>query len=760
MKALWFLIHYLLWCPSSSLIVPRNPSYELFNYSTTTIHRLTAERAHWNEKNGQTDSIALDTTRKAKPVTSVPYTSTPQQRRTCMILRSQTLGTCVDIGDVNTECWDKEMEEEPRDCLKKLQVCCAETTVKMSLDEMACGTVGSSIRSPRRLRPLTDAVTKDICWMASLSILRTTGERNYMSDAVIFNSSHILFPMEGVMRLRKELTTTAKRVILTIGKPVYELRQSLDFSQARCGQEYSIAMEDVLSNSLLATLVHKGYALLPIHQGRILPDPCTCRVCLPTQDDLFRLTTSSICYVSGFVNTASGKGKKSSTSLDLLVYKTNLISVQMCSKLLEPQRLPSVQMATIVSKLICGISPDVSGYCIGGIGGSLTCTGDYDQQKHFLIGLSVQPVDCYSAPRLFRNIVGCYDSLGEISTTCALPRISLAGRSNCGRPKTNATADLFGLAFQTASGNSQRALNVARRMQMQSTFPVSDNSMGRSESEFGNSEISNPGLHSVHNSMGLDICWAVAIFNPSKGHCSGVLMSARHILTAAHCATEHDGTVVKDISPLRAFIGFDSIPRETQRNCERIVKIKRLTVHQLYSKPSGNRFFDLNDMALVELDEPIDLQNNPCTCTICLDNIREPNPGELCTLSGFGCPVPIFADEACPAPRPFALSWTNVVILGPKTCSAIPQYPAGAMTCTVTDGGPSGCYGDSGGPLVCFNAETSSHYLHGIFSFILSTSGNSPQRCRTQPLTPNFYTKVNNYLPWLIENLPGLEMTL
>jgi Trypsin len=110
----------------------------------------------------------------------------------------------------------------------------------------------------------------------------------------------------------------------------------------------------------------------------------------------------------------------------------------------------------------------------------------------------------------------------------------------------------------------------------------------------------------------------------------------------------HDGSTIKNPDIFSVFVGFNSIPREAERECEGIFRVKKIRVHPLYSKPSGSRFYDLNDIAVIELSVPVDLDNNPCACAICLDNIKEPMPGELCTLSGFGCPVPIFATEACP----------------------------------------------------------------------------------------------------------------
>ena len=86
---------------------------------------------------------------------------------------------------------------------------------------------------------------------------------------------------------------------------------------------------------------------------------------------------------------------------------------------------------------------------------------------------------------------------------------------------------------------------------------------------------------------------------------------------------------MRDVSPFRVFVGFDSIPRDAERDCERVHRVKRLLVHPLYSKPSGSRFFDINDLALVELQEPIELENNECACVICLDGHTAPSPGTV-----------------------------------------------------------------------------------------------------------------------------------
>ena len=82
------------------------------------------------------------------------------------------------------------------------------------------------------------------------------------------------------------------------------------------------------------------------------------------------------------------------------------------------------------------------------------------------------------------------------------------------------------------------------------------------------------------------------------------------------------------------YVGFDSAPRAKTRDCEEIHTVKSVKIHPLYSKPSGTRFFDLNDLALVELDKAVDFESNPCACKICLElpSTIKPANGEICTL--------------------------------------------------------------------------------------------------------------------------------
>ncbi|GAU91594.1 hypothetical protein RvY_03820-2 [Ramazzottius varieornatus] len=447
-------------------------------------------------------------------------------------------GYCVDLGQTASRCYDRDVVDSA-DCDPATHVCCTERRA-ITVDDVPCGLLGLSIRSPRRPRLPNDPMVNEVCWMASLmGILKSNGMNQHVCDAVIFNSTHVMTPAECLLRVKKDLAKY-KRVLAMVGKPVHVFRQSLDFSQPRCGQEYAVLIGGEVfraDGAMLGRITKKGYVFLQV-DGNILKDRCTCRVCLPTYGDLAGLTTSSRCYASGFVPTDSGERKKgvkdrSSALLTLDTFRTNLVSPSACRILLAPQKLQEEQTEKIISTLLCSVAPTLGyGRCLGVMGDGLTCVGEHGH--HFLVGLSIQPQDCYSAPRLFRNVIGCHDGIDDPDMACPLPQLTPPGFGTCGSPGSNHT-DPFGLAFQTSMGKAQRALNVGRRMQMVSSFPVSDAAlMGRSA--FAESQISNPGLHFQYDALA--ICWEVAVVDPSRGHCSGALISSRHVLTAAHCLTE------------------------------------------------------------------------------------------------------------------------------------------------------------------------------------------------------------------------------
>ena len=97
-----------------------------------------------------------------------------------------------------------------------------------------------------------------------------------------------------------------KRVLVRIGNPSSNFRTTADWSRQRCGQEHPTERFWPISDEVLGMLATKGFMLIRII-GTILKDRCTCRVCLPTKEDLSAFDVKSRCYISGLMDERKSK---------------------------------------------------------------------------------------------------------------------------------------------------------------------------------------------------------------------------------------------------------------------------------------------------------------------------------------------------------------------------------------------------------------------------------------------------------------------
>ncbi|NXR35685.1 ACRO protein, partial [Zosterops hypoxanthus] len=121
--------------------------------------------------------------------------------------------------------------------------------------------------------------------------------------------------------------------------------------------------------------------------------------------------------------------------------------------------------------------------------------------------------------------------------------------------------------------------------------------------------------------------WIVSIQHPwvaDTGHwCGGSLISTQWVLTAAHCFDQ-----IKKIGILKVVIGATQL---TQPGPEaQVRKIKNLFLHENYERSAI-----INDIALLELNEPVD-----CSPYIQLACVADPTirTSELqnCWIAGWG----------------------------------------------------------------------------------------------------------------------------
>ncbi|XP_033158155.1 uncharacterized protein LOC117139728 isoform X1 [Drosophila mauritiana] len=213
----------------------------------------------------------------------------------------------------------------------------------------------------------------------------------------------------------------------------------------------------------------------------------------------------------------------------------------------------------------------------------------------------------------------------------------------------------------------------------------------------------------------------------SSHWCGAVVISKRHLLTAAHCLYG---------SPKGAyFVRVGDHYANIAESSEVDSFIENWYLHENFRKGTHMN----NDIALVVLKTP--LKFSDYVQPICLpDKNAELVQDRKCTISGWGS---IKSGVSTPAQ---VLGSAELPILADHVCKQSNVYGSAmseGMFCAGSmDESVDACEGDSGGPLVC--SDDDGETLYGLISW--------GQHCGFKN-RPGVYVRVNHYIDWIYDKI-------
>ncbi|MGJ7906189.1 S1 family peptidase [Actinopolyspora sp. H202] len=208
--------------------------------------------------------------------------------------------------------------------------------------------------------------------------------------------------------------------------------------------------------------------------------------------------------------------------------------------------------------------------------------------------------------------------------------------------------------------------------------------------------------------------WAVALTDSAGTHfCGGALVSAREVVTAAHCTLDPATGAARRITDIRVVLDR----RDLRTREGEVIAVEEVWRHSRYE-----HFTRGYDVAVLTLRSRAPA---PPLKLVAAEERERYRPGTTGTVYGWG-------RTAESEPTSPVLRSVRVPVMSNSRCSrAYPGFDPGAMFCAgYPDGGKDACGGDSGGPFVVDGR------LVGLVSY-----GSGCAR----PGFPGVYTRLSSY---------------
>ncbi|XP_054734614.1 uncharacterized protein LOC129242079 [Anastrepha obliqua] len=218
--------------------------------------------------------------------------------------------------------------------------------------------------------------------------------------------------------------------------------------------------------------------------------------------------------------------------------------------------------------------------------------------------------------------------------------------------------------------------------------------------------------------------------------CGGTLVTARHVVTAAHC-------ILNSLVYVR--LGEHDLSTDTETRHEDI-NIVRKEAHPQYNKRNGK-----SDVAVLWLERNV--QFTDTIAPICLPTSQAQRTKSYVNYTpfvvGWGktmeggvsakvlqeLQIPIFKNDVCKS------SYERI-----RRLITEDQFDAGVLCAGVLAGGKDTCQGDSGGPLMIPEPYSNNvrYYLIGVVSYGVGCA---------RPEVPGVYTSVQYYIDWILQKI-------
>ncbi|XP_014209152.1 serine protease easter-like [Copidosoma floridanum] len=230
--------------------------------------------------------------------------------------------------------------------------------------------------------------------------------------------------------------------------------------------------------------------------------------------------------------------------------------------------------------------------------------------------------------------------------------------------------------------------------------------------------------------------------------CGGVLISDRHVLTAAHCIHPPQNMKLTSVRLGEYDLGtdrdcIDDDPKESpNRFCNDKpleLGIDAAIIHEGYDPLRGPSDFNplSYDIALLRLDRPVEFSD--FVRPVCLPDRKFADEGKY-LASGWGA-LPSLDRPMFNLKRVFRVNFTNR-----SACNAIYRRSLQRdVVCAAAKKNNLNCIGDSGGPLMAVDSQSRMTVV-GVYA----PAGDGS--CRTKYI-PNTYTDVRQYMDWILSKM-------